>query len=261
MQVELPSQGLLGLREVSLELPKYKHVRSIAQLNCSPEMRGIEFVKSLIPSPEFLSRMTIQDKDYLLIIAVSALHLNSIEVSAMCRCGNKVSVVYDITKEEVVDLSQSTPPVVTKEFQGKSYEYHFLSAADEVEIIDYARRVPEEYNNRYMEGYICKVFGLPLSEENVQSTFDYDLTLYHSPLLFREMSFHGVRDFVSASCPKCGEKLLIRVQFAKSLEVWSPEDVVNQYLQVSKYLGFSEFLEMSFSEIAQIRANVKSGAI
>lgn len=267
MLVKLPSSGVLGCSVVDLQIPKYKHLRDISQLSLVEDQVPYNFVKSLLSDPSKTSQMTYQDINFLFIIAVSAMHMNSIEVRAKCRCGEPCVAKYALEDKEVTDLPENTPKVLKKELSGVEYGFKFLSADEEQEVVSWALEKSNYdvksklYNIKYTEAFVCKTFGYDLSDESVSRVSEFEVLLYYTPLLFRTMMFHGVEDFVTHVCPKCGRKLMIKVPFAQSVSQWSSADLVNEFTSVSKIVGFSEFLDLTFAELSQLRANQQSGAI
>lgn len=260
MRIVLPSQGILGVREVDLQMPKYRHVRDISQMNYSEEEIGFRFVEMLVSSNDIFDKITYQDKDYLLAIAVSALHLNALKLAVTCTCGERVTTMLDMSDVDVIDLDVNTPKEVRKKFGDTEYSYRFLSANDENEVVLWAKDKsdgdPLKYQRLYEEGFVCKTFGFDLNDENLKKVSNYDLMIYYSALLFREMVFHGISPIKSEVCPKCGRKIGVIIPFAKSLMSWNSSQVVNEFMAVAGIVGgFDSFLDLTFSELAQMKAN------
>lgn len=264
MRIVLPSRGVLGCKEVDFHIPVYANLRELSLHNYGEDEIGYEFVKLLLADPTDLDRMTFQDKDYLLTIAVSALHMNSIALDVKCPCGNTMKVNYVLGDQEVQDLEEGTPKSITKTCLGKDYTYSFLSATEERDVSKWAsdRAVsdPSKFRDFYSEGFICRTFGFPLTEEALKEVSDYNFHIYMSALLFREMCFHGVSNLVHSMCPKCGAKLNVIVPFEKSLMSWSTQKVVTEFMRVSNIIGgFDAFLNLTISELEQMTAEVNAG--
>ncbi len=260
MRIILPSQGILGIREVDMMMPKYRHIRDLSQMNYSEEEIGFRFVEMLVSSGDIFDKITYQDKDYLLAIAVSALHLNALNLAVTCSCGERVTTTLDMSDVDVIDLDPNTPKEVVKKFGDTEYSYRFSSANDEKEVILWAKDKsdgdPLKYQRLYEEGFVCKTFGFDLSEENLNKVSCYDLMIYYSALLFREMVFHGISPIKSEVCPKCGKKIGVIIPFAKSLMSWNSSQVINEFMTVAGIVGgFDSFLDLTFSELAQMKAN------
>lgn len=265
MRIVLPSQGVLGCKEVELALPRYSHLRALTEISYNEEEIGFAFVRSLLADPGALAQMTFRDKDYLLAIAVASLHMNVIKLKACCSCGEVVQVDFDLAQQEVIDLETPVAPVIKKSLNNEEYSYHFLSATDEQEIVRWAKqhrdmapsdRAAAVYQQSYEEGLITRTFGFDLTEDNVRRVSDFNILVFYSALLFQEMSFHGVRPFVEHQCPKCGKPMIVVVPFAKSLMRWSSNDIINDFMSVSQFVGFESFLDLTFAELAQMRANM-----
>lgn len=270
MKVVLPSMGVLGCKEVDLAIPVYANLRELSLVHYNEEEIGYEFVKMLLSDPKDLERMTFQDKDYLLTIAVSALHLNNIKMNVKCSCGNPESAVFVLGEQEVIDLEVGTPKMVEKECFGETYQYHFISASDELKLVKWAKeQVPDTvsgdeadkmYKNKYLEAFTCKTFGFDVTDENLKKVQNYNLHVYMSALLFREMSFHGIPGIVQTKCSKCGRSLNVIVPFSKSLMNWSTQKVVDEFMQVANIVGgFKAFLDLTVSELEQMRENQEAG--
>lgn len=271
MKVVLPSMGLLGCKSVNLSIPVYANLRELSLIPYNEEEIGYEFVKMLLEDPTDLDRMTFQDKDYLLIVAVSSLHLNNIALNAQCSCGNVERINFVLQDQEVLDLEEDTPKCISKECFGETYNYNFLSATEEMNVVRWAKsQVPDTvsgeeadkiYRNKYLEGFICKTFGFDINEENLVKVANYNMHVYMSALLFREMAFHGIPGVVTSTCSKCGKHLNVIVPFAKSLMNWSTQKIVDEFMQVANIVGgFKAFLDLTVSELEQMKENQNAGA-
>lgn len=262
MKISLPSRGLLGCKEVDMAMPCYKHLRDITQVDYPVEQIGYEFVKSLLPDPTALDKMTYQDKDYLLAIAVASMHLNSIPFKVTCSCGKPIHMTYDFGEQDLYTLPEGTTEVTAKELDGVTYEYHFLSATDEQKIVAWAKEKADgddkAFKHRFEEGFICRTFGFDLDDEGVKKVSEFPMLVYYSALLFREMTFHGCSPVVQTQCKACGQPVSIYVPFAQSLMSWSSADIVNEFMTISKFVGgFDSFLRLTFAELAQMQANLR----
>lgn len=265
MKIKLPSNGVLGCKEVDMSIPCYRHVREISQANYGPDVIGYEFVKLLLADPTALERMTYQDKDYLLAIAVCAMHLNAPCINVTCKCGHTHQVFYNLHEQEVVDLAAEATPVVEKKYGEATYSYHFLSAAQQREIAEKAREDAKDeadYARLFEFYFTCATFGNPLTQDGFDKTADLNLTVYYSALLFHELCFHGVNSFVVTTCPQCQQPIVVTVPFEDSLTKWSSGNIVNEFIKVSDVVGgFGNFLDLSLSEVEQIKDNRRTGAI
>ena len=262
MKIALPSRGLLGCSEVDMDIPRYRHLREIVQVDYPVEQVGYEFVKSLISDPSVLSQITFQDKDYLLTIAVASMHLNSIPFRVTCACGKPVNAVYNYGEQDLYSLPDDASVVTEKMVDEAVYRYHILSAEDEYRIVRWAQEKSDgdeaKYKSLYEEGFICKTFGYDLTDENLRIVSDYPTLAYYSALMFREMVFHGCTPTLTVKCPHCGQDITVYVPFAQSLLTWTSADIVNEFMTISKLCGFDSFLQLSFAELAQMRANIES---
>lgn len=267
MKVQLPSQGILGCSEVELEVPRYKHIREVSQQSYHPDVVGYHLLELLLSDPSDLKRMTFQDKDYLVAIVVASMHLNVMTLKVTCSCGESLSVKYDLSSQELRTLDPDTPTVVIKSTGDRTYEYHVLSAYDEFQLCEWAIAKANQaqggfekaYARAYEEGFICRTFGQPLSEKGLEQVASYELVVYYSALLFREMLFHGVYPVVLTTCNKCKRPLNVIVPFSKVLCDWSSSDVVREFVGVSAIVGgFNSFLDLTFSELEQIKSDLSS---
>lgn len=264
MKVVLPSLGVLGCREVDFKVPVYANLRELSLHNYGEDEIGYEFVKMLLSDPSDLDRMTFQDKDYLLTIAVAALHMNNISLDVKCPCGHSFKVSYVLGNQEVKELEEGTPKTIVKSCMGKEYSYSFLSASEERDVakwaMDRSSEDPSKFRELYSEAFVCKTFGFPLTTEALQEVSNYNFHIYMSALLFREMCFHGVTNLVQTICPKCGAHLNVIVPFEKSLMSWSTQKVVSEFMRVSNFIGgFDAFLNLTISELEQMSADVEAG--
>lgn len=262
MKIALPSRGLLGCSEVELQTPTYRHLRDITQVEYPLEQVGYEFVKSLLVDPSALARMTFQDKDYLLTVAVAAMHLNAIPFRVTCQCGKPVNAVYTYGEQELYYLPEDTEVVTEKEIDGKVYQFHILSADAEYRLAQWAEEQADgddkALKRKYEEGFVCLTFGYDLTDEGLKAVADFPLLVYYSALLFREMTFHGCPPSLTVTCKECGQQINVFVPFAQSLLSWSSADIVNEFMAISKYTsGFDGFLSLTFAEAAQIARNVE----
>lgn len=255
----LPSMGLLGCSEVEMSIPTYGHVRDISSQNIHGDVAGYEFVKSLLKDPTDLDRMTYNDKNFLLAIAVGSMHMNSILLKATCACKANVSAKYVLDSSKVDRLDESALPIVEKDWGDIKCNYHFLSATDEQSIVKWALDVSnslDEYKVRYEEGFICKTFGYDVTEENLKKVFELPVEIYYSALLFREVTYHGYPDFIRTECSECKRPITLLIPFEQCITKWSSNDIVDEFMSVSKLVDYQSFINMTFPETFRMRQNL-----
>lgn len=268
MIVQLPSNGLYGLRQVRLATPRVGHLREIATADYTDEQVKTEFVRMLLEHPEEdFARMTMYDRDYLYAIAASAVCMNQISVDFVCpHCkasGKDVqcTTVYDITQQELTELEKGSPAEIKKSFGELEVTYRVLTVCDEERVIEYALLDFDHYVTRYESAFIAGVLGMDLStmesiEQGVQMVNSYPVYVYFSALLFGQMVFHGVPSTCMGVCPECGGSTRVIVPFGQAVKQLDSGRLVNRFAQLSGMLSFGDFINLSMPELAQMEANL-----
>lgn len=270
MIVQLPSNGLFGLRQVRLATPRVGHLREIAEADYTDEQIKTEFVRMLLEHPESdFQHMTMYDRDYLYAIAASAVCMNQLVIDFVCphcKAGGrdvKNSTVYDITQQELTELEKGSPATVSKSFGDLDVTYRILTVSDEERIVDYALLDYDHYVTRYEAAFTAGVLGQDLStpdsiEAGIAVVNSYPVYVYFSALLFGQMVFHGVPSTCTGVCHECGQSTRVIVPFGQAVKQLDSGRLVNRFSQLSGMINFSDFVNLSMPELSQMEANLAS---
>ena len=264
MRVELPSHGLFGVKSVDFNVPKIKNLRNLSFETHTDEQVKNSLVSQLLSDPSVLPKLSVCDRDYLFIIAVSAIHLGEIKVKVTCSaCNTTYDVVYRLNDKELIELPEGSPAVVSRDFGDYHFDYTILSVKDERQIIDYALSDFDHYAERYEDGVVARTLGFDISDDGVRRANDLPVHYYYSALLFQQLSFHGVDNIVHGICtnPACKHESLVVVPFTKSILSTDTTSVINSFMSVSKIMDFQSFLDLSMPEFKAVMQNIESGAI
>lgn len=270
MIVQLPSNGLFGLTQTSLRVPKVGNLRDMAQASYTNEQAKSEFVRMLLEHPEDLERMSLCDRDYLFIIAASAVCLNNIQVNYTCPfCSTAEKPVhntgaYRVSDHEPVFLEKGISDKVVKRWGDFDLEctYRILRASEESPLVEYALDDYDAYTARYEHAYVAATLGLPCSTsmevaESVKVLDEYPVYVYFSALLFSQMSFHGVPEFAMCTCPACGKAVKVMVPFGAAVMQMDSAKVMNRFSALTGIMDFRSFLDLSMPELEQLEANIR----
>ena len=270
MIVQLPSNGLYGLRQVSLSMPKVGHLREVSSASYTEEQVRTEFVRLLVDgSGALFDKMTLYDRDYLFAIAASAVCMNRIAVDFVCpHCkamGKDVrcSTVYDISEMEVKMLAEGTPVNVEKSWGDFVVRYHIPCVSDEECIVAYALADYEHYVERYERAFMACIFGQDIStpqaiDASIAVVDSYPLYVYFSGMLFNQMLFHGVPSTCEGVCSVCGQSSRVIVPFGQAVTEMDSGRLINRFSQLTGVLSFSDFLDLSMPELGQLEANLQA---
>lgn len=269
MNVVLPSNGLLGLRSVELDMPRFSYLRKLNESAFSDDEAQIRFVEMLLSDKEALHKLTRYDKNYLFLIAMSAVHLNNVEMDVVCtnpKCGHKFVVPYSIADKELIELPRDAKQVYRRDYgDGTVLEYRILSVDDELEIIKYAEETSgdddREYAMQYERAYVARVLNREVTDAAIEEVESLPIHYWFSAHLFGQMAFHGVDNFVFTKCPKCGTEFTVVVPFTKSALSFNSSTIVHRFLKVSKLMDFQSFLDLNMAEFKMMSANIDSGAV
>ena len=269
MIVQLPSNGLYGLRQVNLRTPKVGDLREIASASYTEEQIRTEFVRLLIDdATSVFDRITIYDRDYLFAIAASGVCMNRITIDFVCPyckgAGRDVmnQTVYDITDQEIVVLDDGTPSEVVKSWDGMDVTYRILRVSDEERIVAYALADYEHYASRYEQAFTAGILGQPMGspkqiEEGIAVVNSYPMYVYFSALLFSQMTYHGVPTTCIGRCRECGRESKVVVPFGQAVTQLDSGRLINRFSQLSGMVSYKDFLDLSMPELSQLEANLR----
>lgn len=272
MIVQLPSNGLFGITQTGLRVPKVGNLRDMAAASYTDEQAKSEFVRMLLERPEDLDRMSLCDRDYLFIIAASGVCLNRIPIDFVCPyCSEEGKRTtskgyYDISDKEPVFLEKGTPSEVVKRWDDFDLEctYRILRASEEAPLVEYALGDYDSYNSRYEQAYVAATLGLPCGtmseiESSVATLNTYPIYVYFSALLFTQMTFHGVPEFTMCKCTECGRDVKVVVPFGAAVMQLDSSKVIHRFSVVSGMMDFRSFLDLSMPELVQLETNMSKG--
>lgn len=271
MRITLPSNGLFGLREVTVDVPRIGTLRELSFSDWTEEQLRTELLRLLIKEDDAFSRMTIYDRDYLFAVVVSSICLNSVPIKYTCPAcqarGQEVQCQcsYDITRLEPVFLEAGSPSTVEKswDFMQEPLRYSILSAADEERIVAYALEDWDHYTLRYEQAFVAGILGADLSsaatiQEAIDRVNSYPIYVYFSVLLFNQLTFHGVPHYTEGVCPECGQRSRILVPFGSVVKELDSAKIVDRFAGLSGILDFKSFVDLSFPELRQLEESLAS---
>lgn len=271
MIVQLPSNGLFGLRSVDLHTPRIGYVRELSGSSYVDEQLKTEFVRLLLGDKVRMDQLTLCDRDYLFALGTSAICLNEVPVDYVCPvCQGRGtdttgSVVYHLTDQEPIFLEEGTPVSISKHWEGIDTDltYKFLNVAEETCIIDYALGDYDHYSLRYEQAYVAGTLGYDIYSPtaitaSIAKVNSYPVYVYFSVLLFGQMTFHGVSATVEGVCPVCGSSVKVLVPFGSILKGLDSASIVNRFAQLSGIIDFRSFMDLSFPELKQLESTVTS---
>lgn len=271
MRVTLPSNGLLGLREVTVDVPRIGTLRELSFSDWTEEQLRTELLRLLIKEDDVFPRMTIYDRDYLFAVVVSSICLNSVPIKYVCPAchakGREVSCqcTYDITQQEPTFLEAGMSPTVEKswDFMKEPVRYSVLSVADEEKIVAYALEDWDHYTLRYEQAFVAGVLGADLSspvtiQEAIDRVNSYPIYVYFSVLLFNQLTFHGVPQYTEGVCPECGQHTRVLVPFGSVVKELDSAKIVDRFAGLSGIIDFKSFVDLSFPELRQLEESLAS---
>lgn len=271
MRVSLPSNGLLGLREVTVDVPRIGTLRELSFSGGTEEQLRTELLRLLIKEQDAFSHMTIYDRDYLFAIVVSSICLNSVPLKFMCpvcqAAGKEVSCqcTYNIAEQEPVFLEEGTSPSIQKQwdFMDAPLTYRILSVADEERIVAYALDDYDHYTLRYEQAFVAGVLGADLSTKDgissgIALVNSYPVYVYFSVLLFNQLTFHGVPQYTEGVCPECHNKTRVLVPFGSVVRELDSAKIVDRFAGLSGIIDFKSFVDLSFPELRQLEESLAS---
>ena len=271
MRVALPSNGLYGLSEVTVDIPRIGTLRELSFSDWTEEQLRTELLRLLIKEQDVFSRMTLYDRDYLFAVVVSSICLNAIPVKFTCpychAAGKEVSCQcnYNIGEQEPVFLERGISPIITKswDFIDTPLSYKIPTVSDEERVISYALEDWDHYTLRYEQAFVAAILGYDLSTTELISAAvseinSYPVYVYFSVLLYHQLSFHGVLQHTEGTCPECHKKSLILVPFGGIIKELDSAKIVDRFAALSGIIDFKSFVDLSFPELRQLEESLLS---
>lgn len=249
MNIKLPSNGHFGLSYVEMRQPRIADLRKIQELSENEQLAKIQFVKMLMDKPEQLDKVSTFDKEYLFLLAVGVINLNKIAFSFNCTCGEYLNSEFDLTAQELIELSAKDQVVYSKELGGKVYNFKLPSVADELEIIEWATQEEDDFDTRYQDGLVMSILGLPISDEGAALIAELDIVVYFSAIFFYQCGFHGVETTVDVKCPNCGKETTVIVPITKALMSIDTMSIMSKFAAMSKTMDFASFSSLTLPEL------------
>jgi len=251
MNIFLPSNGIVGIKTVDMSPPKIKHLRQISELSKINEFAKNEFLSLLLNNFADLNKITIFDRDYLFLMAVSAIHLNNMEFTFTCKCGIENKGSFNIEQKDVIFFEGER--ILKKKIKDKEYVFNILTVGDEREIIEYALENEEKYHERFELALVAKTLGMfPHAMDEVE---DLPLNIFYAALFFQQCVMHGIEPMHRTTC-SCGNSTVVVIPVMDYLTEINTAGIMTKFAGLANKLDFKSFNEMTIPEVESF-ANIK----
>lgn len=252
MYIKLPSSGKMGMTTIEMNQPKINHLREIQNLPLQEDEAKTAFVKSLLPRPYELDKLSTYDRDYLFLLAVGVINLNKIQFTVKCSCGGVEKSLFDVDNQEVLFLEEKDEATIEKEIEGVVYTFSILTVAQEQEIVDYALLDEKNLNSRMADAMVASIMGLGVSPESIETVRNYDLSVYFAALFFHSCSFHGIHTTSTVICSKCSKSILAIIPLMATLLSIDTVTIMERFADLSGAMDFKSFIDMSIPELSSL---------
>ncbi len=249
MLIYLPSNGKLGINKVDMRQPKIQDIRESQEFSNDSDLRKTQLVKLLCKSPEEIDKISLYDRNYLFVIAVSSLTLNSLPFKAKCsnpECGKVLSDTIDITQLEVVFLENEA--VCKKEVNGQEFTFRLLRVEDEIRAMDYANQVEKDYKDRLEDAYVCASLDMEINDENVNKVRNLDLSVYYLAQFYQICQSHGLVLSKKVKCKSCGNTTNVVMDVKGNMLNMDMSIIMDRYASLSDRIDYKSFLDMTLPE-------------
>lgn len=248
MKIFLPSNNMMGLTSVEMRDPKIGDLRKVTNFSNFSIIRKTQFVEMLVGEDTY--KITPQDRDYLFLLAVGAISLNTMTMHVGCKfCGERMSEQVGIGEFDPIRLSRSVAAERDYNIYGDVYHFHKLNVRDELAIEERARDLPDEdYDNEFQDGMVATTFGWGIENEGIDRVRELDLSIYYAALLFQNCDAHGVQVVKEFVCPKCGKTTKAFMPITGDLLKVDISRIMTQYISLNQHVSMETFFEMTLPE-------------
>ncbi len=244
MRVILPSNGILGCKQVDLRQPKFSDIRNIQNFNQEEDLVKAYFTKQLLPMDFDLSKITKFDLDYLFAIVAYACQFNVAQYTVTCECSHKIRKEVCLAECEVIDIKKFKLPHY-KIIDGQEVKYTILSAKQHIEACEYAI-MQDDYKTAYEDAITAFILSKTL--DDIEEVKSLNMGIYLSAHLFHNVNFHGVNFLLEDKCPSCGKMFRLDVTPTSEFVNISIEDMMRKFANVSAVMDFDTFVDFTIPE-------------
>lgn len=243
MKVYLPSRGILGKSIVELRQPTIGDIRNISNFNSEDKLLQIQFTQQLIENVD-LSKITRWDLYYLFCISAFTTQQNALTYTLKCSCGKTIKSTFSLAGKDITDLTLNKP-FISKEINGKKYNFRLLSALDELKACEYAIG-QEKFDEAYNDAHVALILGM----SDFDKAKELDLHLYMSALAFDKICYHGINLKEKFKC-SCGKTLVTNIEPNSSCILIDTNVLLNRFISISEHMSLDNFLSLTLSEYKQ----------
>lgn len=238
---------MMGLTSVEMRDPKIGDLRGIPNMSSSSIIRKTEFVKLLVGDQAL--QITPQDRDYLFVIAVSAISMNTLPLKVQCSCGNICFDSIKVDEVEPLRLRRGIPNEYKTKVFGSDYQFRRLNVDDELKIEERAVDLPDEdYDNEFLDGVVAQTLGYGLETEGIERVRDLDLSIYMGAVLFQSCNPHGVTLMKKVTCPQCGAQINTHLPIKGDLLNVDVAQVISRYVSLNPRISMESFFDLTLPE-------------
>lgn len=238
---------MMGLTSVEMRDPKIGDLRSIPNMASSSIIRKTEFVKMLVG--EQVYQITPQDRDYLFVIAVSAVSMNSVPLKVQCSCGNDCYDAISVGEVEPLRLKRGVPSEYKVELFGSEYSFRKLNVGDELKIEERAIDLPDEdYDREFQDGVVAATLGYGIEKDGIDKVRNLDLSIYMGAILFQACNPHGVTLVKKVVCPQCGATINTHLPIKGDLLNVDVAQVISRYVAINPKISIESFFDLTLPE-------------
>lgn len=260
MKVYVPSNGLLGTYFVEMKAPTLSVLNKVRDYSKYSLTRMSEFVRDTTNAD--LEKITLSDLQFLFMIGVASMTFNKFEYTIRCECGKIIKGAIDLTLVEPIRLSREEeyPAIVERDVAGGHYRFRYLSAKDFIDISEYTvdvlndvdldnKEEPQSAYQLIQEKALTSVCLFDsLDPKKVESVLDLPFTVVQMAIAFQEFYPHGLSLSDRVTCDKCKRDLLVNYPIDGSLLDFDMTKVIANHVALSKYLGYSDFMNFTLPE-------------
>lgn len=245
MRTFLPSNGQTGISSLNLRNPTIRDLRFVEELSAISEIRKTDFVASLLEDPTAINKITLDDRDYLFVLAVAVLQMNKLSFGMEC-CDEEIKGVIEVGNKEPKFLTD--PLNCTKELFGQKYTFRKLLVEDETKAIEYALKVEKDYDSRLEDALVCRILDREITEENIKWVCELDYSVYRLAQFYQLCLAHGIELTAVVECPKCGKSIVACLPINGDLLSINMGSLMERFASLSKNLDYLSFMEMTLPE-------------
>lgn len=258
MKILLPSQGKTGIVSVEMRQPKISDLRRGADFTDISGIRKNEFLRLLLTDSSVLSKITVFDRDYLFLVAIAVVSLNTVKFKWTCQCGKQSSDQIRLDDCEPVFLKKKQSLELKIDIRGKEFKFRILTPNEEERALEFALLEEDSFKDRLEDAKLCLSLGKDLTEKEVDSVREEDIMIYYVYDAFQKAMFHGTLLSKVCTC-SCGLKKDIFVPIEGSMLNADTSILMSRFVSVSKRIDFLSFLELTIPEYNAMITELENG--